>query len=317
MTRARCWARGWSARVRELEPALGLGLSRPRRGAGGVSPFRPDARPVGAQALEVEIRAEPRGGKGARPRAIGRAEGAPRLLRRAPTVAAELPGFAPRRRSSTAARRAGMADAAPRPRRWRASTRCRAAANRHRADAGADRRRRRPRRAQGRRRQARRPARPIWRPWPTAARLLRLKGAGRTGGHRPGRPRPRRRRPCWPRRAAAFAPGQSRRLDRPGRPFRHAGAVACPAARRPLAEMLCARGRRARATATLAQRLVRGHRARGRGRSRRAARRPPARPSRRRPPRRSPSRWPRRSAPASRSRRRRRRARERLEVGAA
>ena len=78
------------ARVASLEPALGTAFLDLGSGAEAILPFRPDARPVRGQALEVEIRGEPRRGKLAVARAIGTGEGAPRLLAGAPDVAEAL-----------------------------------------------------------------------------------------------------------------------------------------------------------------------------------------------------------------------------------
>jgi Ribonuclease G/E len=78
------------ARVASLEPALGTAFLDLGGGAEAILPFRPDARPVRGQALEIEIRGEPRRGKLAVARAIGAGEGAPRLLSPAPDLEAEL-----------------------------------------------------------------------------------------------------------------------------------------------------------------------------------------------------------------------------------
>jgi Ribonuclease G/E len=78
------------ARVASLEPALGSAFLDLGQGAEAILPFRPDARPVRGQAIEVEIRSEPRRGKLAIARFVGPAEGAPRLIAAAPDVAAEL-----------------------------------------------------------------------------------------------------------------------------------------------------------------------------------------------------------------------------------
>lgn len=81
------------ARVRKVEPAfasafLDLG------GVEAMMSFKPDARPVQGQSLEVEIRSEPRAEKLATVRVIGPAEGAPRLLAPAPGLADQLTAFA-------------------------------------------------------------------------------------------------------------------------------------------------------------------------------------------------------------------------------
>jgi len=91
--RLRCGAR-LAARVRRVEAALGTAFLDLGEGAEAVMPFRPDARPVEGQALEVEIRSEPRHGKLAVVRAEGPAEGAPRLLSPAPDLAEQLAAFA-------------------------------------------------------------------------------------------------------------------------------------------------------------------------------------------------------------------------------
>jgi Ribonuclease G/E len=78
------------ARVASLEAALGTAFLDLGGGAEAILPFRPDARPVRGQAIEVDIRGEPRRGKLAVARLIGAGEGAPRLLAPAPDLAAEL-----------------------------------------------------------------------------------------------------------------------------------------------------------------------------------------------------------------------------------
>jgi Ribonuclease G/E len=78
------------ARVASLEPALATAFLDLGGGAEAILPFRPDAKPVRGQALEIEIRGEPRRGKLAIARAFGPGEGAPRLTAAAPDVAAEL-----------------------------------------------------------------------------------------------------------------------------------------------------------------------------------------------------------------------------------
>jgi Ribonuclease G/E len=78
------------ARVASLEPALGTAFLDLGAGAEAILPFRPEARPVRGQAIEVEIRGEPRRGKLAVARAVGAGEGEPRLLVAAPDMAAEL-----------------------------------------------------------------------------------------------------------------------------------------------------------------------------------------------------------------------------------
>ncbi len=83
------------ARVASLEPALGTAFLELGSGAEAILSFKPEARPVRGQAMEVEIRGEPRRGKLAVARAIGPAEGAPRILAEAPDLAAELEVLAP------------------------------------------------------------------------------------------------------------------------------------------------------------------------------------------------------------------------------
>jgi len=83
------------ARVASVEPALATAFLDLGSGAEAILPFRPEARPVRGQALEVEIRGEPRRGKLAVARAFGPAEGEPRLIAAAPEVAAELLALAP------------------------------------------------------------------------------------------------------------------------------------------------------------------------------------------------------------------------------
>ncbi len=83
------------ARVASVEPALATAFLDLGSGAEAILPFRPDARPVRGQALEIEIRGEPRRGKLAVARAFGPAEGAPRLVTPAPDLAAELGALVP------------------------------------------------------------------------------------------------------------------------------------------------------------------------------------------------------------------------------
>jgi Ribonuclease G/E len=83
------------ARVASLEPGLGTAFLDLGRGAEAILAFRPDARPVRGQSIEIEIRGEPRRGKLAVARAIGPAEGEPRLINEAPEIAAELAALVP------------------------------------------------------------------------------------------------------------------------------------------------------------------------------------------------------------------------------
>ncbi len=100
------------ARVASLEPALGAAFLDLGSGAEAILPFRPDARPVRGQALEVEIRGEPRRGKLAVARALGEGEGAPRLLTAAPDIAEELRALAGDTRVIVGAAAREMADEA-------------------------------------------------------------------------------------------------------------------------------------------------------------------------------------------------------------
>lgn len=78
------------ARVANLEPAIGTAFLDLGAGAEAILPFKPEARPVRGQAIEIEIRGEPRRGKLALARFVGPAEGAPRLIAGAPEIAADL-----------------------------------------------------------------------------------------------------------------------------------------------------------------------------------------------------------------------------------
>lgn len=79
-----------AARVAHVEPALATAFLDLGQGREAILPFKPDSRPTRGSLLEVEIRSEPRRGKLATARAIGPAEGAPRLLAAAPDLEAEL-----------------------------------------------------------------------------------------------------------------------------------------------------------------------------------------------------------------------------------
>lgn len=81
------------ARVASLEPALLTAFLDLGDGFEAILPFKADAKPVRGQALEVEIRGEPRRGKLAVARALGEGEGAPRLLHTAPDIATQLQGL--------------------------------------------------------------------------------------------------------------------------------------------------------------------------------------------------------------------------------
>lgn len=82
------------ARVRHVEPSLGSAFLDLGEGAEAMLSFKPDARPVQGQALEVEIRTEARRGKLATVRLIGPAEGGPALLSPAPDIADQLQAYA-------------------------------------------------------------------------------------------------------------------------------------------------------------------------------------------------------------------------------
>lgn len=82
------------ARVRKVEPALGSAFLDLGEGAEAMLGFKPEARPVEGEAVEVEIRTEPRRGKLATARLIGPAEGPPALLAPAPDLAEQLQAFA-------------------------------------------------------------------------------------------------------------------------------------------------------------------------------------------------------------------------------
>ena len=79
-----------AARVAQLEPALGTAFLDLGNGGEAILPFKPESRPVRGQMLEIEIRAEARSGKLPIARAIGPAEGEPRLLAPPPGVEDQL-----------------------------------------------------------------------------------------------------------------------------------------------------------------------------------------------------------------------------------
>jgi len=81
--------------VASLEPALGTAFLDLGAGAQAILPFKPDARPVGGQVVEVEIRSEPRRGKLPIARFVGLAEGKPRLLAGPPSLGEILTALAP------------------------------------------------------------------------------------------------------------------------------------------------------------------------------------------------------------------------------
>ncbi|HEV2532118.1 ribonuclease E/G [Phenylobacterium sp.] len=78
------------ARVAGVEPALATAFLDLGAGAEAILPYKPDARPRQGEALEVEVRNEPRRGKLAVARWLGPGEGPPRLVARPPDVEAEL-----------------------------------------------------------------------------------------------------------------------------------------------------------------------------------------------------------------------------------
>lgn len=68
-----------TARVASVEATLMTAFLDLGDGAEAILPFKPDVRPVRGQAVEVEIRAEPRRGKLAIARWLGEGQGAPRM----------------------------------------------------------------------------------------------------------------------------------------------------------------------------------------------------------------------------------------------
>ncbi len=83
------------ARVRKVERAQAMAFLDMGQGPDGVLNLRAEMERVNeGQALEVEIRGEGRADKGAQMRLIGPAEGAPRVLEAAPTLAEQLRALA-------------------------------------------------------------------------------------------------------------------------------------------------------------------------------------------------------------------------------
>jgi Ribonuclease G/E len=82
------------ARVARIEPALATAFLDLGSGAEAILPFKPDVRPTQGQALEVELRNEPRRGKLAVARWLGPGEGPPRLIAEAPDLETELRALA-------------------------------------------------------------------------------------------------------------------------------------------------------------------------------------------------------------------------------
>lgn len=83
-----------AARVAHVDPAIATAFLDLGGGREAILPFKPDAKPVRGSLVEIEIRTEPRRGKLATARPIGPADGAPRLLSAAPTLAEDLARFA-------------------------------------------------------------------------------------------------------------------------------------------------------------------------------------------------------------------------------
>lgn len=83
------------ARVRKVDRALSAAFLELAGGATAVLNLKPEGeRPTEGQAVEVEIRSEPRHLKSAGARLIGPAEGPPRLLQAAPDIESELRALA-------------------------------------------------------------------------------------------------------------------------------------------------------------------------------------------------------------------------------
>jgi Ribonuclease G/E len=78
------------ARIASVEPALMTAFLDLGGGAEAILPFKSDQRPVRGQAVEIEIRAEPRRGKLAIGRWLADGQGEPELMQAAPEVAEEL-----------------------------------------------------------------------------------------------------------------------------------------------------------------------------------------------------------------------------------
>ena len=101
------------ARVRKVERAQAIAFLDMGQGPDGILNLRPEMERLNeGQALEVEIRGEGRADKGAQVRLIGPAEGAPRLLEAAPTLAEQLQAFAPKGNVVTGAAARRVADEA-------------------------------------------------------------------------------------------------------------------------------------------------------------------------------------------------------------
>ncbi|HWA63488.1 MAG TPA: ribonuclease E/G, partial [Caulobacteraceae bacterium] len=101
------------ARIRRQERAQGLAFLDLGDGPDAVLNLKPEmGRLAEGQALEVEIRAEARGEKGANVRLIGPADGPPRLLQAAPGLADQLRALAPRAEVVTGSAARAAADEA-------------------------------------------------------------------------------------------------------------------------------------------------------------------------------------------------------------
>ena len=79
-----------AARVRKVEPAFASAFLDLGGGQEALLAFKPDGRPVEGAMMEVEVRSEPRENKIATVRAIGPADGPPRLLAPAPDLVDQL-----------------------------------------------------------------------------------------------------------------------------------------------------------------------------------------------------------------------------------
>jgi Ribonuclease G/E len=102
-----------AGRVRAIDRAAGLAFVELAEGPDGALNLAAGAAPpaVGA-AVEVEIRSEPRAGKGAGLKWIGPAEGTPRRLAGGPDLEARLQAFAPSQPVETGAAARAVADTA-------------------------------------------------------------------------------------------------------------------------------------------------------------------------------------------------------------
>jgi Ribonuclease G/E len=100
-------------RIRSVEPAAGLAFVDLGEGPDGILNLSPETgRPVQGGAVEVEIRAEARRGKGAILRWLGPAEGSPRLVEPAPSLEERLAALAGKAQVRTGSAARAMADAA-------------------------------------------------------------------------------------------------------------------------------------------------------------------------------------------------------------